>query len=384
MRFLLFNFEYPPLGGGGGVATKQIAEELARRHEVTVITTRYRGLPHRERCNGVDIVRVPVIGRRKMPTASLLSLLTFVPTASVAALWLGWRQKFDVINAQFALPSGIPAAIAAKILSIPLVVSFIGGDIYDPTKGVSPHRHALLRWLIRLISKQAAICTAISRDTQQRAQQLHGVTCEIVVTHLGLIPTVVPPTTRSELGLPADAKVAVTIGRLIPRKSHHLLVEALASIPGVHLYVIGAGPLKKKLNNLVAERELSERVHLVGYVSEERKLQLLRAADLYVSAAEHEGFGIVFLEAMEAGLPIVAVNEGGQTDFLTDGENALLVEPHNQDALTQAIRRLLDDSGLAQRLADNNRQKVKSFYVTHTVKEFEHVLVRAHSLHAKL
>ncbi len=381
MKFLIFNFEYPPLGGGGGVATKQIAEELASRHTVTVVTTAYRGLPYRENCNGVDVVRVPVLGRRSLPTASLVSMLTFLPTATIVALWLGLRHGFTAINAQFVLPSGIPAVIVAKLLARPLVISFIGGDIYDPTKGVSPHRHAFLRWMIRLISRQAVLCTAISTDTKRRAQELHGVKSEIIVTPLGLIPAPVPGASRTELGMPEDKKIAVTIGRLIPRKSHEVLIDAVATIPDLHLFLIGDGPLKRKLMNVVAEKGISDRIHMVGFVSEEKKQQLLRASDLYVSAAEHEGFGIVFLEAMEAGLPIVAVNEGGQTDFLAAGENALLVEPHNPTELAQSMRKLLTDSVLSERMAAANRQKVQSFYVEHTARSFEDVMVRATNLY---
>lgn len=377
MRILVINFEYPPLGGGGGIATQHICEALAHRHDVSVITTHFPSLPTRENLEGVKIFRVPVWGRKERETASLLSLISFVWPALRCAWQLCRAEKFDVVNAQFVVPSGIPAAIVAWWFTIPLVVSFIGGDVYDPSKGTSPHRIPVLRWLIRRIAARAAARTAISYDTKERATSLHGVRQPISVIPLGFVPHPVPATTREALGLPANTFLFVSIGRLIPRKGFAELLAAWEKIPQAHLAIVGAGPLDESLRTQARLLGIEGRVHFMGYVSETQKHQILRAADAYISAARHEGFGLVFLEAMAAGLPIVATSDGGQVDFLKEGRNALLVPPDDQSALLAGATRVMRDAALQAQLKHYNLTDVANFTISKTTAQFEMVLQQA-------
>jgi glycosyltransferase involved in cell wall biosynthesis len=350
---------------------------MVKRNEVHVITTLFKGLKREEIIEGVHVHRVKVVGRRSLPTATLISMLSFVPKA----WWRGWKLgkqvKFNVVNAQFVVPSGIPAVFLARTWQKPFVLSFIGGDIFDPTKGVSPHRYGILRAVVRAIAKRAKVCTAISNDTKKRAQQLHGVKKRIKVTHIGLVHQNVEMASRKSLGLPENVPLFVSVGRLIPRKGYEALLMAWREIPTAHLVIVGSGPLMKDLEERIKEYDLSGRVRLMGQLSEQEKIQTLKSSDVYISAAKHEGFGIVFLEAMDVGLPIISTDVGGQTDFLKSGENAILVPPDDSKQLQAGIVWMLKDSRLRETMSRNNKEKVKEFYLEKTAERFEKILIEA-------
>lgn len=372
----MINFEYPPLGGGGGVATHDIACELAKRHTVHVLTTGFQELPKRETIDGVVIHRVGVWGRTSLPTSTVLSLVTFAPAAFFAGLRIMKETKFDVLYAQFVIPSGLPAAFLSRIFKVPFILTFIGGDVYDPSKGISPHRHVLLRALIRFLASAADARTAISQDTKTRTIELHGVTKDISVVPIGLTPKKVPTASRNDFGFSKEDIICVSIGRLVPRKGYDILLTAWKDVPDAKLVIIGDGPLKQELSETIAAYGLSDRVQLLGQVDEKTKLQVLSVADMYVSAAQHEGFGIVFLEAMHAGLPIVATNDGGQTDFLSHKKHALLTAPHDAEAVSKAVKTLIENKELRESMGKRNKEDVCNYYLENTASLIEKILVQ--------
>src|SRR5688572_11302514 len=145
MKILFCNYEYPPLGGGGGVVMAALARQLALRHEVTVLTSRAGGLPPDNFEGGVRVVRVPVFFRRELAVANFPSMFAYLPTGLARGLQLGGRRAFDVVNTHFVVPTGPLGQVLAKWYGVPNVLSVHGGDLFDPSKRSSPHLHAPLR-----------------------------------------------------------------------------------------------------------------------------------------------------------------------------------------------------------------------------------------------
>src|ERR1700759_3442897 len=129
MKILFCNYEYPPLGGGGGVVMAALARELARRHSVTVLTSQALGLSAEDDDAGVRVLRVPVFFRREKAVANVPSMLASLPMAALRAGRLK-RERFDVINTHFAVPTGPLGDWLSRRLGVPNVLSVHGGDLY--------------------------------------------------------------------------------------------------------------------------------------------------------------------------------------------------------------------------------------------------------------
>lgn len=378
MRILFCNYEYPPLGGGGGVVMAALARQLARRHEVTVLTSRAGELAAQSNDQGVLVVRVPVFFRRQLAVANFPSMLAYLPSGFMRGLSL--RERFDVINTHFVVPTGPLGQALARWHHLPNVLSIHGGDLFDPSKRSSPHLHAPLRAAVRWLLAAADDVVGQSRDTVRHVNELYGVHRDVGLIPLGIErPPAKVVASRATFGLPHDAFVMVTIGRLVARKATSQLVDVLAAsaIPNAHLLVIGDGPDAASIRQRATELGVADRVHLPGQVAEAEKYAALAIADAFVSTSQHEGFGLVFLEAMACGLPIVCYDRGGQTDFLASGETGFVVKLNDTAAFTHAVRAIHGDIYLRRRLGQRNRQTVENYFIDSCATRYEQVFEAA-------
>ena len=374
MNILVINYEYPPIGGGGGVICKDISEEIASKgHRITVITSHYGSLPEQEKLNGVAIIRLPVIMRGKKDVASILSMISYVPLCIRKAATLLQREKYDVINTHFAIPSGPAGQYISDRYGIPNVLSIHGGDIFDPSKSLSPHDTIGLKQTVRKMLKKADRVVAQSSDTKSNAEKYYGVDRKIDVVPLGIRPNIYSKKSRQDLGLPAAKYVFSTIGRLVKRKNIedllHIIKRIQISTPSV-LLIMGDGPEKDFIETKIRDLKIEGAVRLLGRVSDEQKFEYLNASDGYLSTAIHEGFGIVFLEAMECGLPVICYDRGGQRDFLKNGKTGYLVELGNKAEFASRLEELLKSPSLSADIRSHNKEYVKEFYIGSVAEKY--------------
>ncbi|MGH2830131.1 MAG: glycosyltransferase family 4 protein [Actinomycetota bacterium] len=365
MRILIVNYEYPPLGGGGGVLTQTLVRELATRHEVTVLTSKAPGLLPESYEDGARIVRVPVVRRTERERASMASLLSFAPAARRAGARILAAGEFDLVHTFFAVPSGPAGTALARRAGLPHVLTLVGGDVYDPTRAISPERFAPMRAMVRRVVAASTAVTAISTDLASRAVALTG-RSDIEVVACAAPPLAFPPRRRQRNG----ACVFVTVARLVRRKALGAIVRSVPD--GARLVVVGDGPERPTLERAAAPG----RVEFVGALDDANKLQALADADAFVLASLHEAFGIVYLEAMQAGLPVIAGSIGGQTDFLTQ-DNAVLVPPGDALRIEEAMRALASDPARRRSMGESARATAAAYTPPAMADAYERVYDKA-------
>lgn len=170
----------------------------------------------------------------------------------------------------------------------------------------------------------------------------------------------VAPVDRAMLDTPADALVVMSMGRFVPRKGFHTLIEAIAKVPNAYLWLCGDGEQSDALKQLAAERGISDRVRFAGWQKDTRPF--LAAADIFVMASSHEPLGNVILEAWAQGTPVISTRSEGPSWFMRQGENGLLVDIGHVDGFADAIKLLAGDAALRETLSiQGNRTLIGQF-----------------------
>ncbi len=211
------------------------------------------------------------------------------------------------------------------------------------------------RWSLR---KAAAVLTV----SQPFAQELTGMGVRREKTHV--IHNAIEPGwgvgrgDRASFGIGPDKKVILIVGRLSREKDHLTLLEAVRDLP-VHLLIVGEGPERGRIEERIRATSREGSVTLTGQVPSAEPYYGI--ADIAVLSSLSEGSPNALLEAMAAGVPVVATSVGGIPEMVTNEESALLVRPGDREAMTAAIGRLLNEEGLADRLA----QRAQELAATH-------------------
>jgi glycosyltransferase involved in cell wall biosynthesis len=354
--------------GGQNVYVAELSAALARRgHEVSVYTRRDDpGLPERlQTPQGYTVVHVPAGPAEPLTKDELLQHMG--PFAQyLDAQWSVDRP--NVAHAHFWM-SGIATQLAARHLDLPAIQTF-------HALGVVKRRHqdaddTPLQDRLRLESMVARTATWVAATCTDEVFELMRMGRPRSRT------SVVPCGVDNHLFTPDGPAAAkstmhriVSVGRLVPRKGFDDMVRAMVSIPHAELVIVG-GPkpteLKGdseacRLRDLADELGVGSRVHLLGSVAHQDMPAILRSADVVACTPWYEPSGIVPLEAMACGVPVVASAVGGMLDTIVHDVTGRLVAPSKPNEVAAALNMLLGDTFLRQSMGAAGRDRVQARY----------------------
>jgi 1,2-diacylglycerol 3-alpha-glucosyltransferase len=297
--------------------------------------------------------------------------------------------KLDVIHTHHPILLGQTAARKAAELGLPLVFTFhtqyweYTHYIPFPQEVIQEFlKNAVHKWLKEFMQK----CQHIIIPSESMK--------EILVRDYGLEEryTVIPTGTNLEPYQRADGKtlrkekgwqdetILISVGRLAPEKNWVTLLHAFAKVylehPNLRLVLIGDGPAKESLQTLASELGIAEQVTFTGTIHFEEIPAYLKAADAFSFASVTETQGLVTIEAMAAGLPVVAVDGSGTRDIVEHGKQGYLVE-NDANALAKGLNQLLSDPGQMKRFSHNALKKAKAFDVNQLGKQIINVYEQA-------
>lgn len=248
----------------------------------------------------------------------------------------------------------IYGAIAACALRVPYLSTRHNDDRYL----LGP-----FRYIDRAFARGARRLIAISDAVKLFLEGAGHAPEKLVTIRYGLdeLPSARAEVTPEDEGIPADAPLAIAVGRLIAQKDHATLARAFARVhaelPDARLAILGSGPLESETRELVRELGLKDAVFLPGRTNIR---DWLERGDVFVHTSRWEGFGIVLLEAMLASLPVVATRVSAVPEVVVDGETGILVAEGDVDGIARALRELLEDPARATRLGAAGRDRAHS------------------------
>ena len=366
-RIIIFSTAYLPFIGGAELAIKEITDRICDC-EFDLITARMdKGLALYEKIGNVNIYRVgfgskfdkfllPLIGRRKVvelykKNEYVTAWVMMASQASILACYL--KKRFP---------------------SLRLVLTLQEGDTEDHLKryvmGVNFLYKLLIRPWYELIFKMADKVQVISEYLGERARS-NGVKVPIVVIPNGVNlkkftyknPEKENVEMKGSLGFLKNDVILITVSRLVAKNAISDIVRSLVYLPrSVKLLIVGEGDERVKIEEIIKNNKLSERVKMVGKVQYDDVPRYLRVSDIFVRPSLSEGMGNAFIEAMAMRLPVIATPVGGIVDFLKDKKTGLFCEVNDPQSIAGRVEVYMSDEELKTRVVKESLKMVRCEY----------------------
>jgi phosphatidylinositol alpha-1,6-mannosyltransferase len=361
VRELLITNDFPPMPGGEAAYYARICATVG--HRAAVLAPRLRGdrAGDARRPHAVIRCRVPI---HPHPVARLIQILLFV----VHALRIVPRLRIATVHLGHLYLGPVGLALR-RILGVPYVLYLHGGEM-------APYmRRALVRAVVRRVVASARLVVVNSTYTrrQYEALGLDPARVEVLTMSVGVSRFRLesdPGQIRATYALDGQ-KVILTVGRLVARKGHDVVIKALAAVRDavgpIQYLIAGRGPEEPRLRRLAQDIGCAHAVRFLGHVPDDELPRLYAACDIVVMPSRTledrdgvEGFGITFVEAGASGKPVIGGRSGGVGDAVLDGVTGILVEPESVEEVATAMLHLLRHPEVAAAMGREGRCRAEA------------------------
>lgn len=351
---------YLPLMGGTEVAIYEIGKRFVKKgYDITIITQDAGFLKPNEFVDGLKIHRVHRKTGKIGYIATPLKVLKKIKELDKA-------KNFDILHQFHLFPLGGASILAKKKLKKPLVTSLMGGEIYSLT---NPLPKIFNPYLTGVMNNSDAI-TSPCNDYAGYAKK-RGVKREVIVIPHGVDladfnPDRYSDEIRKSFGIYDDEIMVLSLQRLHKLKGVEYLITAIPGViektPNVKFIIVGKGPEKEKLEELVKKLDIGRNVIFTGFVPHGEKLSAAAACDIFAFHSNYESFGIVLVEAMASGKPVISTDVGAIPEIVDDGKTGIIVPPRDSKAFADAILKLVEDKNLRTKMGIEGRKKAEREY----------------------
>jgi glycosyltransferase involved in cell wall biosynthesis len=370
MKIAFFTDTFLPFITGVSVAVWDLARSVADRgHEIHLVAPIPRGYGYEH--PNVHFVQVRSI-----------SAGWIYPGFRLASPYNGRVHRYvrekgiELIHYHTPLFLGRLAMATARRHGLPLIGTYhTSVDSREYRAHWKMHHRLFDRGMTHYIDFFYRRCDLVSVPTSAYAEEVEalGLQYPTRVISNGIDLKKFPEVDASEIRTRYPGKIVLSVGRIAREKNLLFLMDAWPNLQDeAHLLIIGGGPMERELREY-ANRKGLRNVHFLGMIPHEDLILsgYHRAADVFVMTSLIETQGLALMEAQAAGLPAVGINSGGTKDLIVDGENGFLIEPGDQDGFVKAIRTLLEDDILRDRMRDATLREVQRHDLKNVAKEWE-------------
>jgi glycosyltransferase involved in cell wall biosynthesis len=371
MRVCFVSPSYFPTIGGTEVAIYELGKRLVNKGcEVISVTPTPNGVQKIVDDSGMLVYRIPIPFELPILSPRHLYGRLFPPpiTSTYALIKILKTNKLgqiDILHQFHVFYLGAASVLAKKLLGKRLVTSLMGWDIYDP---IHPLPKLLNPYLAHILNNSDMIVSP--------AKQLLSYVRQICKRKIRIIPHGVDVARfnanihqndyKVKLGLKKDEVLALSVQRLAPRKGVENLLYAMSIVvkenSKVKLAIIGDGSEKARLIELTKKLGINKNVTFMGFVDFDDLPKYYSTCDIFVLHSLYELFGIVLVEAMACGKPVISTKVGAIPEIVDHGKTGFLVEPKNPKQLAEAILKLASDEKLRNKLGSEGRRKAREKY----------------------